>query len=291
MATATGLREALSAGRYRTTLAVFPDLDSLTRWAQSGDDPSSLLICVGGDGTQSATALAAVRRSVPLLPVSCGFGNLFARAFDHPSRVPEILDLLARARVIDADVGLRNGRPFLCQESYGLIADVQEAVEGGAAAPRTRWQRWLAYYAAAARLLRRAPPRRLRVVVDGRTLAVDAALVVVANVPAYGAWLPLTPDASPVDGLLDVFVLGGRTHGQVLRQLLRRHLRVPGSTAGALHCRGRHVGVSGLRSMRERLEVLPGALPVVVSPATAAAWERRAVGRPAPVADTPSRVA
>ncbi len=36
---------------------------------------------------------------------------------------------------------------------------------------------------------------------DGRVVAVDATLVIVANVKTYGAWLPLTPEASPVDGL------------------------------------------------------------------------------------------
>jgi diacylglycerol kinase (ATP) len=158
--------------------------------------------------------------------------------------------------------------------SYGLIAEVQDAVEAAAATPRARWQRWLAYYRAALRHLREEPPRRLRVVVDGRVVAVDAALVIVANVKTYGAWLPLTPEASPVDGLFDVFVLRAATRRQVFAKLLRRHLRIPGMDAGSLLCRGQHVSVSGLGTIRDRLEVLRHRLPLVVSPATAAALER-----------------
>jgi diacylglycerol kinase (ATP) len=274
MRTAQGLRDALAARRRRTSLEVFDDLDSLHRWAETDGDAFSALVCVGGDGTQSTTALAAMRRAVPFLPVSSGFGNLFARAFHHPSSVEGALDLLERGRVIHSDVGMRNGELFLCQQSYGLIAEVQEAVEGAAAAPKARWQRWLAYYQAALSHLRQTRPARLRVVVDGRVVATDAALVIVANVKTYGAWLPLTPDASPVDGLFDVFVMKGATHRQVFGKLLRRHLRVPGAADGTLLCRGRRVSVSGRRSTRDQLETVPHRLPVVVSPETAAALER-----------------
>ena len=73
MATALELRDELSARRYRSSLEVFTDLDSLRQWATAPGDQFSLLICVGGDGTQSMTAMAAVRRSVPFMPVSSGF--------------------------------------------------------------------------------------------------------------------------------------------------------------------------------------------------------------------------
>ena len=142
MKTALELRDALTTRGYRTALEMFSDLESLHEWSQKDDVSSPPVICVGGDGTQSATAAAAVRRSVPFLSVSHGFGNLFARAFHHRS-ARRALDLLMYGRVIPSDLGARNGELFLCQQSYGLISEVQEAVEGGGAAPRTRWQRWL----------------------------------------------------------------------------------------------------------------------------------------------------
>ncbi len=147
-------------------------------------------------------------------------------------------------------------------------------MEAAAATPRARWQRWLAYYRAALHHLREAPPRKLRVAVDGRVVAVDAALVIVANVESYGAWLPLTPDASPVDGLFDVFVMRGATHREVFAKLLRRHLRIPGTEDGTLLCRGQRVSVSGLGGTRDRLETLRHRLPVVVSAETAATLEQ-----------------
>jgi diacylglycerol kinase (ATP) len=277
MATALALGEVLRGRGYRSQLEVFSNLESLGRWGNTEDRDFPLLICVGGDGTQSAAACAAVHRSVPFLTVSSGFGNLFARALAQPRTVDGVLDLLDRGRVMHCDVGMRNGELFLCQESYGPIAEIQNAVEVVDGAPRARWRRAFAYYAAAVRHLRQTHPTRLRVTVDGRVVALDAALVIVANVKTYGPWLPLVPDASPIDGLLDVFIMQGVTQRQVFATLLRRHLRIPGAGAGSLLCRGQRVLVSGVH--RDRLEVLPHRLPVVVSPETAAALERDLTGR------------
>jgi diacylglycerol kinase family enzyme len=280
MTTALELRKELTDRGYRTSLEMFTELESLTRWAETDDRQFSALICVGGDGTQSATAAAAVRRQVPFLSVSHGFGNLFARAFHHPRRAKDVLDLLMYGEVIPSDIGLLNGELFLCQQAYGLIAEVQEAVEGAGAAPRTRWQRWLSYYRAALQHFRETPLTSRRVVVDGRLVAVDAALVIVANVETYGPWLPLTPGASPIDGLFDVFVLRGETRRAVFRKLLRRHLRIPGHIPGTELCRGQQVTVSGLGSTWDQLDVQPGVFHVVVSSATAARLRQQKARHP-----------
>ena len=105
--------------------------------------------------------------------------------------------------------------------------------------PRARSRRWLAYYRTALDHINDEPPAPFRVVVDGRMVAPDAAVAVVANVEAYGPWLPLTPEASPVDGLFDVFILGGATRRQVFLELLRRPLRLPGRRAAGMLYRGR----------------------------------------------------
>jgi hypothetical protein len=231
-----------------------------------------------------------MRRSVPFVAVPCGFGNLYARAFDQPRTVAGVLELLARGRVIRSDVGSRNGELFLCQQSYGLIAEIQEAVET-ASVPRARSRRWLAYYRAALDRIDDKPTATFRVVVDGRAVADDAAVVVVANVESYGPWLPLTPDASPVDGLFDVFVLRAATHRQVFLELLLRHLRMPGTDAIGMLYRGRRVSVSGLRRPHDRLETLRHRLPIIVSPETAARLQQGLRQRRPAAAPGPGRAA
>jgi diacylglycerol kinase (ATP) len=270
------LRRALVARGHPTRLEVFADLDDLSDWATTNRGGFSLLICVGGDGTLSTAAQAAVRRSLVFLPVPSGFGNLFARALGHPRRVGRVVDLVESGRIVHVDVGVRNGELFLCQESYGLLAEIQHAAETRQDRPRARWRRWLSYYQAAARHLRDRPVRAFQVSVDGRIVARDAAIVTVANVAAYGPGLPVTPEASPVDGLLDVFCMPDASKREILVRLLRRHLRLPDRQDGTLSRRGRHVSVAGLRPAREELRVLPAALPVLVSAETAAALGRGA---------------
>jgi diacylglycerol kinase (ATP) len=271
--TARRLHDALGAAGREARLRPFDDLDRLRRWTRAAEPGCSLLICVGGDGTQSAAAPAAVRWSIPFLPVPCGFGNLFAGALGHGPRVDRVLELLGSGEVVHVDVGVRNGELFLCQEGFGLLSEIQQRAEASASKPRGRWRRTLAYYRTALRHLRETTLSPLRVAVDGRVVARDAVVVVVANVPSYGAWLPLTPEASPVDGCFDVFVTSGTKLGTLAR-LLRRHLRIPGADRAAGLSRGRRVSVAAPDSPPAELRVLPGRLPVVVSRTTA-----RALGR------------
>jgi diacylglycerol kinase family enzyme len=119
------------------------------------------------------------------------------------------------------------------------------------------------------RYLRTTPLPALRVAVDGRVIALDAAVATVANVATYGPWLRLTPAASPVDGLFDVFVIHGTTKRELLAKLLRCHLRRSAQEAGTLLVRGRSVSVAARHSAPDVLEVIPGLLPVVVAPAMA----------------------
>jgi diacylglycerol kinase (ATP) len=224
-----------------------------------------------------------MRRSVPFVPVPSGFGNLFAGAMGHTPRVDHVLEVLEAGETVQVDVGVRAGELFLCQEGFGLLSDIQQRVEARRARPRARWPRalWrrrLAYYRAAIRYLRSARLRPHRVTVDGRVVARDAVVVVVANVPSYGAWLPLTPEASPVDGRFDVFVMSG-SRSATLARLIGRHLRIPGADRASRLFRGRHVSVAAPDSPPVELRMLPGLLPVVVPGATARALERDRVQR------------
>jgi diacylglycerol kinase (ATP) len=274
LAAAARLREALVARGHDTALAVFPDLDALERWAATDRSRFSLLICVGGDGTLDTAVRAAVRRSVPFLAVASGFGNLFARALGQPRRVERALELLDAGEIVHVDVGTRNGRFFVCHESYGLLSRIQSDVEEGTRRRRGRFGRCLAYYRMALRHLGESPIPPLQVTVDGRVVARDAAIVTVANVETYGRWLDLTAGASPIDGLLDVFVMRRARRREVMARLVRRQLHLPGSEHGTLVRRGRRVTVEGPSQAREVHVVMPGRLPVVVSPETARTLER-----------------
>jgi len=80
------------------------------------------LIAGGGDGTISAAAGIAWKTGLPLGVVPAGTMNLFARSLKLPLDIWASLDTLANGRIMDADIGTADGRPFVHQFSAGLHA-------------------------------------------------------------------------------------------------------------------------------------------------------------------------
>jgi diacylglycerol kinase (ATP) len=285
-ATARRLQKALVRRGYVTQVETFADLERLKAWAATCAATFSRLVCVGGDATLSAAAQASVRLSIPFLPVPSGFGNIFARTFGHSQRTGRVIDLLQRGLIRRIDVGqINGGELFLSHQSYGLLAEIQGAVERSRAQPRSKILRHLAYYAMAPRFLLGTQVPAIRVEVDGAEVAENAALVTVANVETYRGYLSLTPGASPLDGLFDVFVIPRTTMLGVWTRLLKLGLGLRGRWEGVVRRRGRSVQVMVDGRARDDLTVRPRALPLLVppvsapSPAARRSRRRRASGR------------
>jgi diacylglycerol kinase (ATP) len=283
--TAQRVQRSIQARGWTSRLDRFEDLGSLGRWSGSCGRSFTHLVCVGGDATMSATAMAAVRHRAPLLPVPCGFGNLFAQAFGHSGDPEAVVGTLESGDVVWIDAGMRQrqGEIFLSHESFGLLDEIQGAVEHNRAQPKPRLLRLLAYYRAGGRFLLGGVPWSIRVEVDGALVARRAALVTVANVRAYGEFLTLTPEASPTDGLLDVFVIPRTTKLALWGRLLKLLLRLPPRRDEVVLVRGRRVSISMPGQPKQDLRVMPGVLPVLVPP--------RHRERPAPRAAAPDDAA
>jgi diacylglycerol kinase family enzyme len=264
--TARRLQKALARRGYETRVQTFADLDRLLQWSATCAPEFSHLVAVGGDATLSAAAAAAVRLSIPFVPVPCGFGNMFARAFGFRDDTRRVIELFERGQVQLVDVGMANGNEiFLSHRSYGLLAEVQEAVERGRAQPRSRVRRLLAYYMMGERFLVSAPLTAIRVEVEGTVLTEDGAVVTVANVETYRGFLSLTPTASPIDGVLDIFAIPGGSKLRVWTRIFKLLLRLPGCWSGVSLCHGRNVRVTA-NGRTDELTLRRRALPLLVLP-------------------------
>jgi diacylglycerol kinase (ATP) len=290
-ATARRLRKALARRGHETRLLTFADLDRLLEWSATCEPTFSHLVGVGGDATLSAAAAAAMRLSVPFVPVPCGFGNMFARAFGFGDETGRVIELFERGQIRRVDVGTANGGDiFLSHRSYGLLAEVQEVVERGLAQPRSRTMRLLAYCAMGERFLVSVPLTAVRVEVEGTVLAEDAAVVTVANVETYRGFLSLTPTASPIDGFFDIFVIPGGSKLSVWTRVFKLLLRLPGRWEGVSLCRGRSVRVT-VNGRTDELTLRRRALPLVVLPESMEVLKSRQSEAEAEVAVAPDAVA
>lgn len=264
----------------------FTDLAALAHWAETCAPGVSHVVCIGGDATLSAAAAAAIRCDTPLVPVPNGFGNVFAQVFGYSSQSGAVARLLEEGEVRRVDVG-EVKRPtgeefFLSHRSYGFLEHIQQVAERGRQQPRQRLLRYLWYYGVAHRFLFRTRLASFQVAIDGKDVSDDAVLVTVANVETYRGFLPLTPTASPIDGLFDVFVIPRVSKLGLLRRLLFLMFRLRGRWRGVTIYRGRRVTVT-TPWRREELRVRRRALPLLVPPGAIDALAHRIVEDAPPV--------
>ncbi len=290
MATARGLKDVLDKRGDTSAIRTYTSLAALARWARTCEADFTHLVSVGGDATHSASAGAAVRLAIPFVPVPSGFGNIFTRAFGHPDGVEAVAELLESGEVRRVDVGLVDDEEiFLAHHSYGPLQQIQDTVEKGRGQPKSRIARYLAYWGMAKRFLIDAGPPSLRIEIDGRLIADGAALVTIANVETYRGFLSLTPMASPLDGLFDVFIVPRTSRLRLATLLVRIMLRPATLPNDVLLCRGRRVAVTVNGRRREELQTARAALPLLVPSGSIESLARRTAETDAPVESPAAR--
>ncbi|MBB6399841.1 undecaprenyl-diphosphatase [Actinomadura coerulea] len=191
---------------------------------------AAVLAVVGGDGTVSAAARAALGRDVPLLVVPGGTFDHFSRAIGVETATQAIRAYregrVGRADVsyatpVSAEAGEEAEQVFLNTASIGAYTEVVER--------RVRLERrigkWPALAVAAVRTLRHAEPVEL--MVDGRRRRVWLAFV---GNGVFGSW-----GAAPTwrerldDGRLDVRMVtagGGAPRVRAVAAIIVGHLRL-----------------------------------------------------------------
>lgn len=257
-----------------------------------------IVVVAGGDGTinQAADGLLAAQQEGYAAPVlgllPAGTANVLAQDLDLPApglvrgkTLPAAAQTLLRSSAHWLDVGrasnAHGSRIFLCWAGIGLDAAVTRMVEKQPAV-----KQWLGPAHFAAALLREVnrPERftQFTVEIDSETWEEQGSLAVASNIRHYATFLDLAPCALLDDGLLDFTFV--RTAG-----LLELARLAPPMLAGE-HLRLSEVRYAQARRIVVRtaqpqpmhldaepfgftpvtLEVVPGALQVLIPPTAAA---------------------
>ena len=172
-----------------------------------------MVIAVGGDGTfgEVATGLAYSDVTLGLIPV--GTGNVWAHMLNMPTWTPlnrtallDAAEILVQGKVRRIDLGKAGNRFFVLYGGIGFDAALAHQVE-----PHREMRRSfgnLLYLVAAASLSLSLRGTRMTIVIDGQVTRQRVLLVLVTNVPVYGA-LWVAPQAKLDDGYLDVYIFKG----------------------------------------------------------------------------------
>lgn len=273
--------ERLHAHGVRTTVlaggSASESADLLRRAVDAGADA---VVVAGGDGTVRIAAEALAHTGVPLAPLPVGTGNDLATSLGYRERDAE---RTARAVLHGAAKTIDLGRIQRADGSETLFTTVLASgfdAKVNDRANRMRFPRGRSRYTFAlliefARL--HGQPFHLTLEhADGSEERVDEDLVMAAlgNGPTYGGGIPICPDASLEDGMLDLTLVrpAGRlrllrllprvyrgTHGALTEVSMRRVRAVRMEATGVTaYADGDPVGPLPLRA-----DVLPGALAVL----------------------------
>jgi len=173
---------------------------------------ADLVLVCGGDGTVREVCAELAGTGIPIGIVPAGTGNLLARNLDLPLYLRAAIDvaLTGQDRAIDmvrvSGDGLEDETTFLVMAGMGFDAAIMEGVNEEI----KKKVGWLAYVLSGLRSLM-FPVMRLEISVDGgEPTKHRARTVVVGNVGYLQAGMPLLPDATIDDGVLDVVLLHPR---------------------------------------------------------------------------------
>lgn len=181
-------------------------------------DPDRIVL-VGGDGLIHRALPALVDAPISVGIVPAGTGNDFARGLGLPSRLKaavraafssEVTAVDTIAVKLDAGDGDEAATPVASVLTAGFSGYVNDRAE--------RIKRYVKgssrYTIAALAELSKLQPAAMRVAVDGEEIFnSDATMLAVGNTSFFGGGMKICPEASAVDGLIDVVIVGpvGRT--------------------------------------------------------------------------------
>lgn len=266
--------ERLGAGgcdvdvRYTTCSG---DATRLARQAIDGNYEA--VLAAGGDGTINETARALCGTDVALGIIPLGSGNGLARHIGIPIDAELSLDVIEQMHVEQVDYGTVNGKEFFCTMGVGFDA----AVSHRFAAQRRRGL--IMYVKSAIDEYKTFAPQRYTLSANGRIITRDAFIIAVANASQYGNNAYIAPEASIVDGLLDVTLIHAGNPldtmrmgidmmtGYLNKNMLIETFRTPSvviyrSGTGAAHIDGEPVELGSILDVRCHRHALKVLTPV-----------------------------
>ncbi len=175
------------------------------------------IYAVGGDGTLNEVLNGMMGSNSVLGCIPGGSGNDFIRSIVKTFDRKRILMNTVLGQVEEIDVASVDGRYYLNIASMGFDANAGNNVE--AFKHMKLLPNKFAYLAAVLKTARDFSHIKLRIVVDGDEMEVDAFMVAIANGNYYGGGIRIAPEADLHDGLLDVVIVQNMTPGKIIKFL------------------------------------------------------------------------
>ena len=176
----------------------------------------SIIIVGGGDGTISSVVDYFAYRECVFALLPLGTANSFARSLGIPLDLVGAVEVIARGKVADVDLGSINGDLFANGAAIGLPTKIARATPHS----MKRWLGRLAYALVALNKLAGHPGFKCTVAANGSVRSVQTLDVAIA-VGGYQGGAVIAPDANVDDGRVLVQVLNSTSKRRFLERWTR----------------------------------------------------------------------
>jgi YegS/Rv2252/BmrU family lipid kinase len=245
-------------------------IEEAERAVQAGEIP----VVMSGDGLVGGIGGALADSGHPMGIIPGGRGNDLARVLGIPTAPDGAARVLAEGNEREIDVGVANGRHFLCVASCGFDSDVNRI------ANEARFVKGnLVYVYAALRALIAWKPARFTVTLDdGAPIEFEGYSVAAGNSRAFGGGMFVAPNAELDDGKLDVITISDVSRMRYIRGLPKAFKGTHLGNEEVTELRGAKVEIRADRDfavyadgehitdLPATLSVLPGALRMIAPP-------------------------
>ena len=163
-----------------------------------------LIVSVGGDGTLRETALGVVHTEKVLGLIPCGTGNDYARTVGIPTDVDKAVEILFDGETRTLDAGRANDEIFFNVAGFGFDVDVLDYTEQYKSKSKNGSS---AYVRGLLKALFGMKLRRSTITFEDGTEERNVLLIAAGNGRFFGGGMEVTPNADPMDGLLDICII------------------------------------------------------------------------------------
>ncbi len=167
-------------------------------------DPSDMILSIGGDGTFLEVVQGALESKIPIASLPAGTGNDFLKSLNVPSDPIAALEHIYNAPVREIDVGMLNGELFVNECGAGFDVMVLDYAEKA----KKHVRGLLPYLWGVICTIFTYYSSPMIISADGKEVFRDDCLVFsVANGKFIGGGIPISPNAEPTSGKLELLVL------------------------------------------------------------------------------------
>ena len=164
-------------------------------------DGVDVVVAIGGDGTINEIARSLVHTDTALGIIPCGSGNGLARHLRIPMEPKAAIDIINRGEQLSIDYGKINNIPFFCTCGVGFDAFVSlKFADSGKRGLLTYLENTLHESLT-------YQPETYEIENEEGTVVHQAFLIACGNASQYGNNAYITPQASLMDGLMDITII------------------------------------------------------------------------------------